>query len=264
MRSMVVEVLSRKAGARASTRPFRTPSPLRKHQRNLVCSPLPIGAAGRSLVLIRNQILPKTLSVLVFESHAQAFSTPLARRRSSYPSYAPNLVLTYTRVRPATRLSCCGTFAGFRLLQYHFLLACHKLPKNTTHIGVREGRTWRNFPDTTELLGNEPAGSRGQPNCAWRSTNSYSRKEVSEGEGTRLKVLFFPCVDYVLPIKFLKILRVSNARRPIKNLRRNTRGTKSCQINRQQCLHMRVRKKPGMSELNLYCKAHRELQAMIM
>ena len=41
----------------------------------------------------------KILPVFAFDSRAQGLSTPLTRRRSSYPPSSPNLVLTFPRAR---------------------------------------------------------------------------------------------------------------------------------------------------------------------
>ena len=64
----------------------------------------------------------RDLPVRDFDSRAQGFSTPLARRRSSCPPSSPNLV----RAHPIER--CCA-LSGFPRRQCSLPLACHHLLK---------------------------------------------------------------------------------------------------------------------------------------
>ena len=59
---------------------------------------------GRNQAEARNNLSLKILLVLGCDSRLQGFSTPLARRRSSYPPSSTNLMTTHPAVHAATRL----------------------------------------------------------------------------------------------------------------------------------------------------------------
>ena len=64
-----------------------------------------LALVGRKQTVVRNQFFPqKPPGFSVFDSRAQGFSTPLARQRSSYSPFLPNLVLTRSIARETVRL----------------------------------------------------------------------------------------------------------------------------------------------------------------
>ena len=57
-----------------------------------------LALVGGKQTVVRYRLFLRNLPVRAFNSHAQAFSTPLDRRRSSYPPPSPKLGRTHPKV----------------------------------------------------------------------------------------------------------------------------------------------------------------------
>ena len=109
-----------------------------KRPTNLARSPLLVGPRRKKTDRGQRSTFPSETSRFAHgDSRAQGFSTPLGRRRSSFPPPSPNLVRTHPK--SATRLSAAVSLS----------LACHHLPKGTKlelGRGMHLGNTILNQP----------------------------------------------------------------------------------------------------------------------
>ena len=94
-RSMVVEALSWGSRRSSQHQPSKALYILGKAPRILLVRCFVLALVGRKQTVVRNQFFLRKLPVRAFDSRAQRFSTPLARRRSSCPPPSPNLVRTH-------------------------------------------------------------------------------------------------------------------------------------------------------------------------
>ena len=93
---------------------------------------------------------PSEPPVHAFDSRAQAFITPLARRRPSCPPPSPNLVLTRPIKRTMIRLRVCGgTLLGFPR-QGQLPLACRTSSRSAPNWRSGRGAPCRYHPQPTK------------------------------------------------------------------------------------------------------------------
>ena len=128
----------------------REPASSRPKTTHIARSPLLVGPRRKKTD--RGQLSPRNLPVLAFDSRAQGFSTPLARRRSSCPPPSPNLVRPY----PTEHYQALQDSAP--------CLSRAATSRRALNWSSEEARTWEHHPQPTiPPRLNRPAESRRPP-----------------------------------------------------------------------------------------------------
>ena len=148
-----------------------------------------VALVGKKNTVVRHDVSLRSLPVLAFDSRVQGFSTPLARRRSSYPLTSTNLVRTY----PIERYQALRDGVP--------CLSCAATPPEGHQVGARKRRasgstipsqpyrrrvsTDRINCEDSQLAASSLDGESGPTPRRKDTPLLIPRNQVSEGEGTR-------------------------------------------------------------------------------